>query len=32
MALTATVIADLSVEQVERQIRNFGVYARAATA
>lgn len=32
IALTATVIADLSVEQVERQIRNCGVYARAATA
>ncbi|MBY0564986.1 MAG: glycosyltransferase family 9 protein [Hyphomonadaceae bacterium] len=32
IALTATVIADLSVEQVERQIRACGVYAHAATA
>lgn len=29
---TAAVIADLSVEQVERQFRNAGVYRQAATA
>lgn len=32
MALTAAVIADLPVEQVERQLRNCGVYREAATA
>lgn len=32
IALTATVVADLSVEQVERQIRACGVYVQAATA
>jgi len=30
--LTAAVLADLPVEQVDRQLRNIGVYARAATA
>lgn len=29
---TAEVVADLSVEQVERQLRNAGVYQRVATA
>jgi ADP-heptose:LPS heptosyltransferase len=32
IALTATVIADLPVEQVDAQLRNCGVYPRAATA
>lgn len=32
VALTATVIADLPVEQVERQLRNCGVFRHAATA
>lgn len=32
IALTAAVIADLPVEQVERQIRNCGVFQHAATA
>jgi ADP-heptose:LPS heptosyltransferase len=32
VSLTATVIADLPVEQVERQLRNCGVYQMAATA
>ena len=32
VALTATVIADLPVEQVERQLRNCGVFRVAATA
>jgi ADP-heptose:LPS heptosyltransferase len=32
VALTAAVIADLPVEQVERQLRNCGVYRLAATA
>jgi ADP-heptose:LPS heptosyltransferase len=32
VALTAAVIADLPVEQVERQLRNCGVYRQAATA
>jgi ADP-heptose:LPS heptosyltransferase len=30
--LTATVVGDVTVEQVDRQIRNCGVYAHAATA
>ena len=32
VALTAAVVGDLPVEQVERQLRNCGVYAHAATA
>jgi len=32
VALTAAVIADLPVEQVDAQLRNCGVYAQAATA
>ncbi|HJS80694.1 MAG TPA: glycosyltransferase family 9 protein [Vitreimonas sp.] len=32
VALTATVIADLPVEQVDAQLRNCGVYTQAATA
>lgn len=32
VALTAAIIADLPVEQVDAQLRNCGVYARAATA
>jgi ADP-heptose:LPS heptosyltransferase len=32
IAFTATVIADLPVEQVARQLRNCGVYSEAATA
>lgn len=32
VALTATVIADLPVEQVERQLRNCGVFPQTATA
>lgn len=32
VTLTATVVGDLTVEQVERQMRNCGVYALAATA
>ncbi|MFO1017957.1 MAG: glycosyltransferase family 9 protein [Hyphomonadaceae bacterium] len=32
VALTAAVIADLPVEQVERQLRNCGVFRQAATA
>lgn len=32
VALTAAVIADLPVEQVERQLRNCGVFRMAATA
>jgi ADP-heptose:LPS heptosyltransferase len=32
VAFTATVIADLPVEQVERQLRNCGVFHQAATA
>lgn len=32
VALTATVIADLPVEQVDAQLRNCGVYAQAASA
>lgn len=32
VALTAAVIADLPVEQVERQLRNCGVYAQGAAA
>jgi ADP-heptose:LPS heptosyltransferase len=32
VALTAAVIADLPVEQVDRQLRNFGVYQQAASA
>jgi ADP-heptose:LPS heptosyltransferase len=32
VALTATVIADLPVDQVDRQLRNFGVYQQAASA
>lgn len=32
VALTAAVIADLPVEQVDAQLRNCGVYAHAATA
>ncbi|HWA00485.1 MAG TPA: glycosyltransferase family 9 protein [Caulobacterales bacterium] len=32
VALTAAVVADIPVEQVDRQIRNCGVYVRAATA
>lgn len=30
VALTATVIADLPVDQVDRQLRNFGVYQQAS--
>jgi hypothetical protein len=32
IALTAAVIADLPVEQVERQVRNCGIIQHAATA
>lgn len=32
VAMTATVIADLPVDQVDRQLRNFGIYNQAATA
>ncbi|GAM96502.1 ADP-heptose--lipooligosaccharide heptosyltransferase II [alpha proteobacterium U9-1i] len=32
VALTAAVVADLPVEQVERQLRNCGVFRQAATA
>jgi len=32
VGFTAAVVADLPVEQVERQLRNAGVYAQAATA
>lgn len=32
VALTAAVVGDLPVEQVERQLRNCGVYTQAATA
>jgi len=32
VALTATVVADLPVEQVDAQLRNCGVYAQAASA
>jgi hypothetical protein len=32
VALTAAVIADLPVEQVDMQLRNCGVYRQAATA
>lgn len=32
VAMTAAVIADLPVEQVECQLRNFGLYRQAATA
>ncbi len=32
VALTAAVISDLPVEQVDRQLRNFGVYQQAASA
>jgi hypothetical protein len=32
VAFTAAVIADLPVEQVERQLRNCGVIRQAATA
>lgn len=32
IAITAAVIADLPVEQVERQVRNCGVFQHAATA
>jgi ADP-heptose:LPS heptosyltransferase len=32
IALTASVVADIPVDQVERQLRNCGVYRQAATA
>jgi ADP-heptose:LPS heptosyltransferase len=32
VALTAAVVADLPVDQVDRQLKNCGVYAQAATA
>jgi len=32
VGLTASIIADIPIDQVDRQIRNCGVYAQAATA